>query len=484
MKRLPQNVLWVVGSFLLIGFVFAWGSGCNNISPTPTEQANSTESPTEKIKLVYWEKWDHFEAEAMKRLVEDFNASQDRIEVEYVRLVDIRTKTLLAVAGGRPPDIAGLFPEVLPLYAEKEAILPLDGLMERDNINASRYLPVIFSLCQHEGHTWGLPTTPTSLALYYNKRLFREAGLDPQKPPRTLEELQSMARRITRYNEDGRIERLGFSPELPRWFRLWWIHWFGGRLWDGEGRMTLDSPEAIAMLEWVQSFPITFGTESLQRFHATEGPFNSAQNLFIAGRVGMQLQGVWMANFIERNNPNLEWDVAPFPTANSGGHPVTIVNCDVLVIPRGSRHPEEAWEFIRFVQMQKNMERLCRDQWKFSPLVQVSESFYANHPHPRIQMFRTLSESPGAVPAPRPVIIEEVREEVYHALDSVWLLQATPHEAAQRAQVRLQGDLEQQLTQWKRVEKMRRLSWLELMPAREALEQQSASTLPGEGKLP
>lgn len=424
---------------------------------------NEGEKPGERIQVIYWEKWADFEGDAMRNLVAEFNASQDRIEVVYVHVRDNRTKTLLATAGGNPPDVAGLFPEVLPKYAEKEAIIPLDSLMLRDNLQPARYLPAIISICRYKEHTWALPTTPTNLALYYNKRMFREAGLDPEKPPTTLEELESYARQLTLVNADGHIERIGFSPELPKWFRARWIYWFGGRIWDGKDKMLLNSDEFVAMLSWMQSFTTIYGLEPLQRFQASEGPFNSAQNLFISGRVGMQLQGVWMANFIERNNPKLDWGVAPFPSVKVGESPTTFVDCDVLVIPKGAKHPEEAWEFIRFVQLQKNMERLCQDQWKFSPLVQVSKSFYTNHPNPRIQLFRDLAESSNAIPAPRLAIFDDVRQELDHAIDSVLLLQSTPREAAQQAQDKVQARLNRQVHQWQRVEEERLRSWYDSM---------------------
>lgn len=434
-----------------------WGSAAQ-VCGQPVE----SEKP-EKIQVIYWEKWGDFEGNAMKNLVQAFNSSQNRIEVVYVHVRDNRTKTLLATAGGNPPDVAGVFPDVLPKYAEKEAIIPLDSLMLRDNIQPDRYLPAIISICQYKGHTWALPTTPTNLALYYNKRMFREAGLDPEKPPKTLAELSDYARKLTVVNSEGKITRLGFSPELPRWFRARWIYWFGGEIWNGTDRMTLDSPEFVAMLTWMQSFTKDFGLEQLQRFQAGEGPFNSPQNLFISGQVGMQLQGVWMANFIEKNSGNLEWGVAPFPTAREGEPPTTFVDCDVLVIPKGCKHPQEAWEFIRFVQQQKNMEQLCSEQWKFTPLVQVSESFYKTHPHPQIQLFRNLAESPNAVPSPRLAIFDDFKQELDHAIDSVLLLESTPEEAAALAQKKVQARLHRQVEQWSRVEVERKKSWHDSM---------------------
>jgi len=416
----------------------------------------------EQVVIEYWEKWSNFEKEAMLEVIERFHASQDRIRVNYVTVRDNRMKTLLATAGGNPPDVAGLFPEVIPKYAEKEALVPLDQLMERDGLSKDQYLDSISKMLDFEGRTWCLPTTPASLALYYNKRLFRESGLDPDEPPKTLTELDRYARILTIKNEDNRIVRLGFSPEIPTWFRHAYIYWFNGRHWDGDSRMTLNTNEFVNMLAWLQGYPITYGQTPLQRFHAAEGKVVSAQNHFISGRVAMQLQGVWMANFIDQFNKNLEYGVAPFPTNYPDAPPTTFVDCDVLVIPAGAKYKEEAWEFIKFVQQQKNIELLCSNQWKFSPLKKVSKDFYEDHPHPYIELFRDLAESPNAIPAPRTAIIDELKTEMAHAVTSVWLREATPEEAAAEAQDKLQRLLDQHDKQWDRVRDFRIENWNKL----------------------
>ena len=68
----------------------------------------------------------------------------------------------------------------------------------------------------------------------------------------------------------------------------------------------------------------------------------------------------------------------------------TIADEDILVIPRGCKHPKEAFEFIKFVQSQHGMEELCLGQKKFSPLVKVSKDFFRKHPNPYVKLFDEL----------------------------------------------------------------------------------------------
>ena len=91
----------------------------------------------------------------------------------------------------------------------------------------------------------------------------------------------------------------------------------------------------------------------------------------------------------------------------------------MLVIPRGSRHVEEAWDFIKFVQRQDNMEQLCLDQKKFSPLMEVSPAFYERHDNPFIRLFRELAESPNARAVPKIPVWVEYRDELTAAIDGM-----------------------------------------------------------------
>jgi ABC-type glycerol-3-phosphate transport system substrate-binding protein len=241
-----------------------------------------------------------------------------------------------------------------------------------------------------------------------------------------------------------------------------WCYWFGGRLVDGDA-ITPDAPECVAAYDWVQSYPERYGTRELQTFQAASGgQFASSQNPFIAGKLAMQIQGVWMANFIEKLNPGLEWGAAPFPAVSKELGDVTLVEGDLLVIPKGCRHVEEAWDFIKFVQRQENMEELCLLQKKFSPLRTVSEEFYERHPNPFIRMFRRLAESEGACTVPQVSIYNEYADEMIGAYDLVWLQQESAAEALEAVKERIQPKYDRALRQWKRVREERLDQWREL----------------------
>jgi multiple sugar transport system substrate-binding protein len=396
-----------------------------------------------KIHLRYWEKWTGFEEDAMRATVNAFNAKQDRIHVEYLSVSEVNKKMLLATAGGNPPDVAGIWDYDVVSFADNDALLPLDRFCERDGITEADYLPAYWRLCRHRNHTFALPTTPASVALHWNRKLFREAGLDPDRPPRTIQELTEFSDKLTRKDATGAITQMGFMPAEPGWWNWAWGYWYGGSLWDGHGNVTLPTPENLRAFEWVKSFPDKYDAKSLTVFKAGFGNFSSPQNAFLTGQVAMVLQGVWMANYIHNNNPSLDWDAAPFPfpadrpdLANSSA-----VGMDVLVIPRGSPHPEEAWEFVRFVQSQEGMELLCDGQWKHSPLSHVSPAFYRNHKNKRIKLFYDLAAGKNTFSWPRVGIWREWQDEMSAAFERVWTNGETPEAALGYSQRRMQPKL-------------------------------------------
>jgi len=157
--------------------------------------------------------------------------------------------------------------------------------------------------------------------------------------------------------------------------------------------------------------------------------------------VASEIHGVYKANYIRIYNPKMNWFALPFP------HPEdrpdlagqTIVDSDVLCIPRGAKHPKEAFEFIAYVQRQDVMERLCSAHGKNSPLAKVSEGFLKNHPNKFIRLFDQLARSPLAFHTPKTGVFKQVNDEVNNAYQEVSTGQKTPEVALQDAQKRIDG---------------------------------------------
>ncbi len=400
------------------------------------------ESPPEytddgRLIVTYWEKWTDFEGRAIQDAVDEFNRTigrQKDIEVQLLQQGDIEEKVKLAASGGNPPDLVGLYSFNVNVYASQHVLMPLDEWLEEAGISSDRYIDSYWRLNTHDGRTWCITSAPATLALFYNKTHFREAGLDPEKPPTTLEELTEIGHKLTRIDAEGNITRMGFMPAEPGWWKYAWGWWFGGRLWDGTDTITANSPENVAALKWIEreyverynTLPDADGTPRsgrLSAFKNSFGPFDSPNNAFFTGKVSMVLQGVWFPNFIDKNASDelkANYGVAPFPSITGGPENLTIAESDVIGIPTGARHPREAFEFVKFMASRRGVEILCRGQGKHSPHLNPSPGFFQDHPNPHVRLFHRLALSPNARRTPAIGVWKEYQQSMGVAFDRIW----------------------------------------------------------------
>jgi hypothetical protein len=154
------------------------------------------ENPTEEDlqrSLGLVDEWTGMEKDAMEAVVRDFNRSQSRIWVEYQSVSLYQQKILLATAGGDPPDIAGLLAADIADFAEKNALIPLDERMRGTHLVRENFLPTYWDMGVYHDRVWAVASVPIVVSLHWNKDLFAKAGLDPERPPRTIAELDEFA---------------------------------------------------------------------------------------------------------------------------------------------------------------------------------------------------------------------------------------------------------------------------------------------------
>jgi len=424
-----------------VGAMAAAAAGYAILGPRGTQ-----EIPRGRVVLDYWEKWTRHEGDAMERVVSDFNKSQDRIFVRYLVVSDIGQKSLVSIAGSRPPDIIGLYAFNVPPYAEMGAIIPMDELAPRAGVRMENYAPGVREVMRYKGGWWAMVNTAGSIALYYNRAAFRDAGLDPDRPPRTIAELDAAHARLLRTDSRGALERVGFLHREPGWWSWLWAYHFGGRIFDeASGRALLDSPENIRAMEWMQGYARDLGLDRIKIFAESFGNYFTPENPFLTGKVGMIVQGPWIANLINAFKPDLDYGVAPFPTVHgeAGSSPVGLIDTDVLVIPRGAKHPEAAMEFIAFTQRQDMTERLATAHCKPSPLTSVSAEFLAGHPNRGIGVHYDILRSDRAFVPPRTRVWQQFKDEFDSVVQRMWRLEVPAAEALPRLQVRVQSLIDQ-----------------------------------------
>ncbi len=395
----------------------------------------------DRVTVLYWEKWTGSEGEEMRKVVDAFNRSQDRIFVHYLSISGVDSKTMLATAGGNPPDVAGLWGNNVTKFADANALTDLSQMATDAGLTSDYYIKGYWDMLVYRGGLWALPSTPATVAMHVNPDLVPAKYNTKETFPQTFEDLDKMVDEVTQ-QKDGKLLVAGFLPGEPGWWHWAWGYWFGGSVVDGD-KITIDTPENLRAFQWIESYGKRFGNTAVQSFQSGFGNFSSPQDAFMTGKVASEEHGVYKANYIRIYNPKMHWFAVPFP------HPAdrkdlagrSILDQDVLMIPRGAKHPKEAFEFIRFVQRQDVMEGLCSAHGKNSPLQKVSEAFFKNHPNKEIRLFDSLARNPQSFHVPKIGVYAQISDELTNVFQEISAGQKSAKQALKDAQTRLD-------TQW------------------------------------
>jgi multiple sugar transport system substrate-binding protein len=280
-----------------------------------------------------------------------FNERSETIRVQQVGLpfFEIEQKFLTAVVGNIPPDVFEYFGSVAQ-WSTRGALMPLDDLMERDGFDRNSVFPALWSEMMWDGRTFAIPTGVSNEAFYWNKQHFREAGLDPELPPQTWDDLTTYALKLTKYAPDRSIERAGYIPGYwganPTSLFLNWPVQKGARFLSEDGRrVTLNTKAGVESLEWERQLFEKLGRDALIRKRATFG--YGTQHGFIAGQLSMIVQKSSFIQELQKFGPDLDYGCTYLPIPSDGKRGV-IAGSVWVGIPAGAKHPEEAWEFIKY----------------------------------------------------------------------------------------------------------------------------------------
>ncbi|MBS1717491.1 MAG: extracellular solute-binding protein [Armatimonadetes bacterium] len=281
-------------------------------------------------------------------------------------------KLMTSIVGNVAPDVIVQDRFAVGDWASRGAFLPLDGLIARDSgqdpfcPQPKQYYAPAWQEGTYQGHIYSIPTGADDRVLYWNRGVFHEkakelraAGLDPERAPRTWDELLAYSRVLTEFDSAGNLTRAGFIPN----FGNSWLYMFAFQnnapLMSADGRTcTLDNPFAVEALQFmVDGYKLLGGYEKASAFQAAyPGGLNDA---FMVGKVAMKIDGDWTLDDLMRygRGVDLGTDPAPVP-ADRYNHVgrfkdekdtfVTWSGGFCLAIPRGARNPDGGWEYIKF----------------------------------------------------------------------------------------------------------------------------------------
>ena len=286
-------------------------------------------------------------------MVKAFNDTHpDKIVLNLIPNDQYVAKVGTAIAGGAPPDLMSIDLIYVPTFARGEQLadvtaqakaLPFFDVLSKSHLRLSTF----------EGKLYALPYSAEASFLMYDKALFRRAGLDPEKPPRSWAEVRSAAEKITAlgdgiygYYFPGNTSGNNVFTFLP----LIWAA--GGDILSADGsRATLTDPAVAGALG---HFRAMWAAKVIPPSSRNDG----AENIIAtpaSGKVGMWAGGAFTVTGLRRLNPGMEVG-ATFIPGETAGQWSSFAGGDAIAIPRGSKQPRLAWEFI---------------EWTFRPEVQV-----------------------------------------------------------------------------------------------------------------
>ncbi len=361
---------WSVVALLLIVALLL--GACAKATPTPTPKPAPTQAPTKApakeegalpAEMHVWVTWGDNPAQ-LQELFNKFGEAH-HIKVIVNAPVD-EDKVIAALSGSQPPDVLVLSgPDNVPAWVNEGLLYQLDDLIAKNNIDLNDIYPAMLAQGKYRGKIYALPWGSDTYALYYNKDLFEEAGLDPEHPPETLDELVQYAEKLTKVGDDGDIVQMGFVPDYA-WSHIeQYVPMFGGYWISRDGKkVLLDSQPVIDAMKWEQQFYTKYGPDKVLKFVSSLGDYASPQNGFMDGKIAMVVDGEWFMgpNFIRGLKPDLWYGVAPFPYPKD--HPerkhTNTVGGTVVVIPAGVANPEASGKLLAWMMTPEIVaEEMC-----------------------------------------------------------------------------------------------------------------------------
>lgn len=346
-----KRITALLGIALAIVLVLAGCSGKAGTSDIDDNGEPDDAAPGDQVTIDFWFPWGgDYQKEFKQYVVDEFEKKHPNIKVKMTFVessgqTQSSDKLLTAIAGGNPPDVALFDRFLIGSWAAKGSLTDLTEFVENGGVSPDDYYKSVWDETVYENKVYALPWGTDNRAMYYNKTLMKKAGLDPNNPPKTMAELDEMAEAIFVEGKNGKYDEIGFIPWMNQGF-LYTQAWNWGGAWEQDGELTPNHPQNVKALDWMAGYAEKYNIENLTSFSTAIG--QTGMNAFWTGKVGFVFDGNWVLNDLSKYKPEFEWGVAPMPAAD--GYPsITWAGGWSYVIPKGAKHTNEAWEFVKFV---------------------------------------------------------------------------------------------------------------------------------------
>src|SRR5579871_1017563 len=342
-------------------------TGCRENGSTPA-----------KTKLVVWGLEFGEESKGLEARVEEFKRRHPDMEVSVLSMGAggmNPQKLMTAIVGNVPPDVINQDRFTIGDWAARDTFLPLDDYIARDKDKPDGVHPEDFypACCKEANYTnpisgnhvvFAIPSTTDNRALFYNKKLLKEAHIVDEKgeakPPQTWDELLEDAGKLTKMNPDGTYKQIGFITNYGNsWLYIYsWQN--NGEFMSPDGRTcTMNARENVEALDYMVKVYDSIG--GMTKINAYQSGFQERElDPFLTDKVAMKIDGSWVVGNIARYGPDMDFGVVPAPVPAARLHHegrfagekdtfITWAGGFSFAIPRGALHADAAWEFIKWM---------------------------------------------------------------------------------------------------------------------------------------
>lgn len=361
-------------------------------------------------------------------------------------------RLLTQLAGNVPPDVMALYdPQTIRLFAKNDVLLDLGPYVEKFKLPVKSLYPQLKPYIYYRGRIVGIPENCGPYVLFYNRKLFREAGIPYPKPGWTWEECLRAAKRLTRYrivnNRKVPVQKGLYVSNGDWWFFIWM---YGGRLFSPDGkRCLMDSEKVKKGIRFWASLRLkhhVMPTTSEAQSMAPTGAWGSDALLFRESKVAMTVSGRWLA-IQYREQKDLDWDVTSVP---HGPNRVTLLASKCYSIPKICRNREAAITFIRHLLGKENQLLVANygDGIPSMNTPEITKAFLFNpdYPNERNNKLHLDEMRYARVQELSPYINNlDVNAIMSVELDRMWLGEQTPDQACDRIAQRINAVIRRNL---------------------------------------
>lgn len=338
-KTATASMSVLLGSALLL-------SACNGNNAAPSGDASKNANEQVTVTLAGWSSSPE-EKELLQQTLNDFQTKYPNIKVNYEVIADqymdvIKTRLI----GGNAPDVFYLDAFEAPGLIKTGVIEPLNGYVTSDFDVADFEQPLLAAFRQDD-KTYGFPKDFSTLAMFYNKKDFKEAGI--ANPPTTWEELVDAAKKLTK-TENGKIVRYGFgaAPELAR--QMYMIKAFEGEVSDASGNATFAADNALKGLKLITDM---HNVDKVSGEPKEVGAGWTGE-MFGQGKASIVFEGNWAIPFLQNNYKDLDYATAELPAVN--GKKGTMAFPVAYVMNKASKQKEASWKLLSYLTGKEGMK--------------------------------------------------------------------------------------------------------------------------------